>query len=68
MTAATLQSEIEALFAAAQNADREHVRALFEQLRSALSQGAVRAALVRTGMYCPARRPLASFASAAPDT
>jgi 2,3,4,5-tetrahydropyridine-2-carboxylate N-succinyltransferase len=44
MTTATLQSEIETLFASAQNADREHVRELFAQLRSTLSQGLVRAA------------------------
>ena len=44
MTAVTLQSDIESLFAAPPSADREHVRALFEQLRSALSQGTVRAA------------------------
>jgi 2,3,4,5-tetrahydropyridine-2,6-dicarboxylate N-succinyltransferase len=44
MTAATLQSEIETLFNAAQPADREQVRALFAQLRSALSEGLVRAA------------------------
>jgi 2,3,4,5-tetrahydropyridine-2,6-dicarboxylate N-succinyltransferase len=44
MTTATLQSEIEALFASAQTADREHVREIFAQLRSALSRGLVRAA------------------------
>jgi hypothetical protein len=31
-------------------------------------QDAAPAALVRTGLYCPARRRLASFASAAPET
>lgn len=44
MIAATLQSEIETLFSNPQGADREHVRAVFAQLREALSQGAVRAA------------------------
>ena len=44
MTAATLQSEIEALYADPQRADRDQARALFTQLRTALSQGLVRAA------------------------
>ena len=44
MTTTTLQSEIEAVFANPQSADREHVRALFVQLRSTLSQGLIRAA------------------------
>ena len=44
MSTATLQSEIESLFAEPQISDREQVRRLFEQLRSALSQGQVRAA------------------------
>ena len=44
MSTATLQSEIESLFAEPQRVDREHVRTLFEQLRAALSQGLVRAA------------------------
>jgi 2,3,4,5-tetrahydropyridine-2-carboxylate N-succinyltransferase len=44
MTPATLQAEIETLFADSQNADRERVSALFTQLRSALSRGLVRAA------------------------
>jgi 2,3,4,5-tetrahydropyridine-2-carboxylate N-succinyltransferase len=44
MTTATLQSEIEAIFANPQSADREHVRMIFGQLRAALSEGAVRAA------------------------
>jgi 2,3,4,5-tetrahydropyridine-2-carboxylate N-succinyltransferase len=44
MTTATLQAEIEATFAEPQNADRERVRTLFAELRSALSQGLVRAA------------------------
>jgi 2,3,4,5-tetrahydropyridine-2-carboxylate N-succinyltransferase len=44
MTTATLQAEVETLFADPQRADRDHVRALFAQLRTALSQGLVRAA------------------------
>ena len=44
MIAATLQSEIETVFANPQDADREHVRTVFAQLRAALSQGTVRAA------------------------
>ena len=44
MTAATLQAEIETLFSKPQGADREHIRAIFAQLRAALSQGIVRAA------------------------
>jgi 2,3,4,5-tetrahydropyridine-2-carboxylate N-succinyltransferase len=44
MTAAALQSEIEAIFANPQGADPEQVRTLFGQLRSALSEGRVRAA------------------------
>ncbi|MGH9311529.1 MAG: 2,3,4,5-tetrahydropyridine-2,6-dicarboxylate N-succinyltransferase [Vicinamibacterales bacterium] len=44
MTSATLQTEIEAIFANARPADPEAVRALFAQLRAALSQGLVRAA------------------------
>jgi 2,3,4,5-tetrahydropyridine-2-carboxylate N-succinyltransferase len=44
MTAATLQTEIEALAGNPDAADRERVRALFAELRSALSQGLVRAA------------------------
>ena len=44
MITATLQSEIETLFSNPQGADREHVRAVFAQLREALSRGAVRAA------------------------
>jgi 2,3,4,5-tetrahydropyridine-2,6-dicarboxylate N-succinyltransferase len=44
MTTATLQAEIESAFAEPQRVDRDHVRAVFEQLRAALSQGLVRAA------------------------
>jgi 2,3,4,5-tetrahydropyridine-2-carboxylate N-succinyltransferase len=44
MTAATLQAEIETLAANPQAADREQIRTAFAQLRSALSQGLVRAA------------------------
>jgi 2,3,4,5-tetrahydropyridine-2-carboxylate N-succinyltransferase len=44
MTPATLQAEIETLFADSQSADRERVSALFTQLRAALSRGLVRAA------------------------
>ncbi len=44
MTTASLQAEIETLFPDPQSADREHVRALFAELRSALSRGLVRAA------------------------
>jgi 2,3,4,5-tetrahydropyridine-2-carboxylate N-succinyltransferase len=41
---ATLQTDIEALWADPQHADREHVRAVFALLRAALSDGSVRAA------------------------
>jgi 2,3,4,5-tetrahydropyridine-2-carboxylate N-succinyltransferase len=44
MTAATLQAGIEAVAANPDAADREQVRAMFAQLRSALSQGLIRAA------------------------
>jgi 2,3,4,5-tetrahydropyridine-2-carboxylate N-succinyltransferase len=44
MTAAVLQTEVETLFASGQGADPGHVRAVFAQLRAALSQGHVRAA------------------------
>lgn len=44
MTIATLQAEIEALVADPQRGHRDHVSAIFAQLRSALSQGLVRAA------------------------
>ena len=44
MTAAVLQTEVETLFASGQSADPGHVRAVFAQLRAALSQGRVRAA------------------------
>jgi 2,3,4,5-tetrahydropyridine-2-carboxylate N-succinyltransferase len=44
MTAATLQTEIETLAGNPDAADRDQVRAMFAQLRSALSQGLVRAA------------------------
>jgi 2,3,4,5-tetrahydropyridine-2-carboxylate N-succinyltransferase len=44
MTTIVLQSEIETLFASGQAADPERVRGVFAQLRSALSQGHVRAA------------------------
>ena len=44
MTAATLQRDIEALSTDTGAADPEHIRAVFGRLRSALSQGLVRAA------------------------
>jgi 2,3,4,5-tetrahydropyridine-2-carboxylate N-succinyltransferase len=44
MTSATLQTDIESLFSTPQPADRDQVRAIFAQLRSALSEGLVRAA------------------------
>jgi 2,3,4,5-tetrahydropyridine-2,6-dicarboxylate N-succinyltransferase len=44
MTTATLQTQIEALVANSQHADRDAMRAVFAELRSALSQGLVRAA------------------------
>ena len=44
MTAATLQSHVEALVSAPLQADRSHVREVFAELRSALSRGTVRAA------------------------
>jgi 2,3,4,5-tetrahydropyridine-2-carboxylate N-succinyltransferase len=44
MTSATLQADIEAIFSNARAADSDEVRALFAQLRAALSQGLVRAA------------------------
>jgi 2,3,4,5-tetrahydropyridine-2-carboxylate N-succinyltransferase len=44
MTAAALQADIQRIFADPQQADREQVRALFAELRAALSRGAVRAA------------------------
>jgi 2,3,4,5-tetrahydropyridine-2-carboxylate N-succinyltransferase len=52
MTTATLQAEIEATFAEPQNADRERVRTLFAELRSALSQGLVRAAEPDPAVLC----------------
>jgi 2,3,4,5-tetrahydropyridine-2-carboxylate N-succinyltransferase len=44
MIATTLQKEVETLFAGGPQADADRVRATFAELRSALSQGTVRAA------------------------
>jgi 2,3,4,5-tetrahydropyridine-2,6-dicarboxylate N-succinyltransferase len=41
---ATLQADIEALWADPQHADRDHVRSVFALLRAALSNGSIRAA------------------------
>ena len=49
MTTTTLQTEIEALASNPQGADRDHVRGVFAQLRTALSAGLVRAAEPHAG-------------------
>jgi 2,3,4,5-tetrahydropyridine-2-carboxylate N-succinyltransferase len=49
MTTATLRQEIESTFAAGGAGDRERARAVFAELRAALSQGVVRAAEPEAG-------------------